>query len=189
MNTHRIITHSCAVAAVALALLPAAAQAGSVLSGYGGPGEGSQAVLGSALIGGPRGGSGGSRGGGGGAAGSGSSQGSEETSSSSESSSQSSSGSSTQARDGSSSGESAGGGAARGGATPPSASRSAPSPAASPRGLYPAAERVPAGSGGTVLGLTSQDLLYVILAAVILVLLGLFTRRTADPAGRARTGG
>ena len=36
------------------ALCPAAALAGSLLSGYGGPGQGNQAILGSALLGGPR---------------------------------------------------------------------------------------------------------------------------------------
>jgi hypothetical protein len=51
--------------------LPATADAGSLLSGYGGPGQGSQAILGAAVIGG---GASGSAGGGtgGGAAGSGS---------------------------------------------------------------------------------------------------------------------
>jgi hypothetical protein len=48
--------------AVALAA-PLAAQAGPLLSGYGGPGQGNQAILGSTLIGGPGGGSGGSGGG------------------------------------------------------------------------------------------------------------------------------
>jgi hypothetical protein len=49
-----------ALLAVMLAA-PAAAQAGSLLSGYGGPGDGSQAILGSALTGGgPSGGEGGS---------------------------------------------------------------------------------------------------------------------------------
>jgi hypothetical protein len=44
--------------AAGCALAPAAASAGSLLSGYGGPGEGSQAVLGSALLNGPPGGGG-----------------------------------------------------------------------------------------------------------------------------------
>jgi hypothetical protein len=42
----------------AAALVPASASAGSLLSGYGGPGEGNQAILGSALLGGPSGGAG-----------------------------------------------------------------------------------------------------------------------------------
>ena len=39
--------------------LPSAAVAGSLLSGYGGPGQGNQAILGSALLNGPSGGGGG----------------------------------------------------------------------------------------------------------------------------------
>jgi hypothetical protein len=52
------------------ALAPAMAVAGSLLSGYGGPGQGNQAILGSALLNGPSGGGGaGGRGSGGGGAG------------------------------------------------------------------------------------------------------------------------
>ena len=48
------------------ALAPAGAYAGSpLLSGYGGPGAGEQAIVGSTLLGGPRGGAGGSSGSGG----------------------------------------------------------------------------------------------------------------------------
>jgi hypothetical protein len=55
MRRHRVIT-----TAVLLALaLPATADAGSLLSGYGGPGQGNQAILGATVIGGASGGSGG----------------------------------------------------------------------------------------------------------------------------------
>lgn len=49
------------IALAVSAVLPALASAGSLLSGYGGPGEGNQAILGSALLNGPsdKGGSGG----------------------------------------------------------------------------------------------------------------------------------
>jgi hypothetical protein len=40
------------------AAMPAAAVASSLLSGYGGPGQGNQAILGAALVNGPRGGGG-----------------------------------------------------------------------------------------------------------------------------------
>jgi hypothetical protein len=40
-----------------------------------------------------------------------------------------------------------------------------------------------------VLGLTADDLLYVILGLVILVLVGLFTRRLDDSASSARSRG
>ncbi len=49
---------------VVAAALPAAAHASPLLSGYGGPGQGTQAILGAALVNGPSGGGGGSRGGG-----------------------------------------------------------------------------------------------------------------------------
>jgi hypothetical protein len=47
------------VALGSFAAVPVAAQANSLLSGYGGPGQGSQAILGAALLGGPSGGGGG----------------------------------------------------------------------------------------------------------------------------------
>src|SRR5438309_8805588 len=52
--------------ASAWAAVPATAHAGPLLSGYGGPGQGNQAILGSALVGGSSGGGGTSGGGGGG---------------------------------------------------------------------------------------------------------------------------
>jgi len=52
----------------ASAVLPLSAHAGPLLSGYGGPGQGNQAILGSALLGGSAGGSGTSGGGRGGSA-------------------------------------------------------------------------------------------------------------------------
>jgi len=72
MTSRRIITSILTVLVVgAPAALPAVATAGSLLSGYGGPGQGNQAILGSALLNGPSnggGGGGGSTGGGGSAA-------------------------------------------------------------------------------------------------------------------------
>jgi hypothetical protein len=55
MRRHRVIT-TAALLALALAL-PATAHAGSLLSGYGGPGQGNQAILGATVIGGAGGGS------------------------------------------------------------------------------------------------------------------------------------
>jgi hypothetical protein len=51
-KTRQLTTIAAAVATLSLALV-ASADANPLLSGYGGPGEGSQAILGSALIGGP----------------------------------------------------------------------------------------------------------------------------------------
>jgi hypothetical protein len=64
MRRHRrSVTAALVVLAVA-AVDPAASQANPLLSGYGGPGQGNQAILGSALLNTPRGGSGGGSGGG-----------------------------------------------------------------------------------------------------------------------------
>ncbi len=64
MTSHRLTGTSATLLVLALsAAAPAVAGAGSLLSGYGGPGQGNQAILGSALLNGPSGG-GGSTGGG-----------------------------------------------------------------------------------------------------------------------------
>ena len=63
MRRHRVITTAALFAAGLLAVIVPAADAGSLLSGYGGPGQGNQAILGATLIGGGS-SSGGSAGGG-----------------------------------------------------------------------------------------------------------------------------
>jgi len=60
MNSHRLISASTSLLVAIFALVPASASAGSLLSGYGGPGQGNQELLGSTLLNGH------SRGGGGG---------------------------------------------------------------------------------------------------------------------------
>jgi hypothetical protein len=55
MTRHRTIVLTLALVA-AVAVLPTSALASSLLSGYGAPGSGDQAILGSALLNGPRGG-------------------------------------------------------------------------------------------------------------------------------------
>jgi hypothetical protein len=67
MKSRRIITPAIACIAAISAASPAAAPAASpLLSGYGGPGQGSQVILGSSLVNGPpKGGGGGSQGAGG----------------------------------------------------------------------------------------------------------------------------
>jgi hypothetical protein len=61
MRSRRIITPAIACIAAICAASPAAAPASSLLSGYGGPGQGSQVILGSSLVNGPpNGGAGGS---------------------------------------------------------------------------------------------------------------------------------
>jgi hypothetical protein len=60
MTSYRRFTPSIGISMALVVLVPASAQAGSLLSGYGGPGQGSQAILGSTIVnggggGGPRG--------------------------------------------------------------------------------------------------------------------------------------
>ena len=66
MRSHRMIRQIIALMAALTAAAPAAARANPLLSGYGGPGQGSQAILGATLLNGPSsgGGSGSSSGGG-----------------------------------------------------------------------------------------------------------------------------
>jgi hypothetical protein len=208
MKTHRIITQICILSAVAAVAIPGSAQASSLLSGYGGPGQGNQAVLGSALLKGPKGGSGGSSGSsdslGGGSSGS---------SNSSDSSGNSSSGSGVEgsstpsASAGRGSGTSSGhaGGSSGNGSRSVGSNRSGSSSSrrsgqtgngqarqratASAQSFYPAAERVPSGQQGGVLGLSATNLLYVILAVAALALLAVLTRRLGETSPRESTGG
>ena len=155
MKSHRRpISIAALLAAGALAYAPAGANAGSLLSGYGGPGQGSQALLGSTLIGG-----GGSSGGSGGGSGGPSGQVSLEASSS------------TTHR-------SAGGGgsARRSGARP--AGRPA---AAGGEGLGRTALAGfhETGAGSSTLGLTGIDLVYIIAVLAGLALVAVLTRGAA----------
>jgi hypothetical protein len=63
MKSHRKITLAIGLLAMLSPLVPASASASSLLSGYGGPGQGTQAILGSALLNGPSRGGGGPAGG------------------------------------------------------------------------------------------------------------------------------
>jgi hypothetical protein len=183
MKSHRIIIYIGVVLAAALAVLPASALASSLLSGYGGPGQGSQAILGSALVNGPKGG--GSGGGGGPAA----------TSSGTAQNAGSSTGPVTQATpsapSGSSGTSSAPSGRSKSSARGSQRARTrahetAAGTTSGEQSFYPAAERVPSGVGGATLGLSGADLVYIILAAGILVSLGLLAWRT--DAGDRREG-
>jgi hypothetical protein len=61
-----MITSILSILAAGSLVAPAVSSASSLLSGYGGPGEGNQAILGATLLNGPSGGSGGGAAGGGG---------------------------------------------------------------------------------------------------------------------------
>jgi hypothetical protein len=64
MISHRKVVPIVVLLLGSLAAAPNSASAGTLLSGYGGPGQGSQAILGLTLLGGPANGGGGAAGGG-----------------------------------------------------------------------------------------------------------------------------
>jgi hypothetical protein len=188
MKSHRIAIQTLVFLA-ATAVLPAPALASSLLSGYGGPGQGNQAVLGSALLNGPkgRGGSGGS--GGSGSAPSGTAQqagGSGETSTSTPQGTTTTTerGSSVPAGKGAPGGEggstkSAKGNTGASGSSRPAAGHSS---AVAHASFYPASERIAASAQGSTI--PGSDIVYIILGAAILVSLGLLTRRAGDDSRR-----
>jgi len=148
-------------------LAPAGASAGSLLSGYGGPGQGNQAILGSVLLGGPSGGQGGSAGAGGGG--------------------------SVAGGPGNSTAGSTG--AARRRSSPPGESRkhrkagvgTPPTAGARPHSGLPSPP--PAGAGtvpAQTLGLSADDLVYIFLVLGALGLTGALTRQLARPGGAAK---
>jgi hypothetical protein len=156
-----ILTGVCCV------LAPAGASAGSLLSGYGGPGQGNQAILGSVLLGGPSGGQGGSAGAGGGGSVAGSLGNSPASST----------------------------GAARRRSAAPAESRKhrkagvAKSAAAGSQVQSGLLTR-PAADAGTVsaqtLGLSVDDLVYIILVLGALAVTGALTRQLARPRETAK---
>ncbi len=175
MRTDRTIVFFTGVAVFAAALaVPVLATAGSLLSGYGGPGQGSQQLLGSTLIGGSAGGGSGSGASSGGSLGSGAAS----------SSGSPSRGERVQA------GPSAAGrsGAGRAGTVHGGGAGAASHPRAS-AGMaiaYPAvsAERTYlAGAGSGSAGWEAGVLPYVLLALVVVALTGVFTRRLAMKKG------
>ena len=148
-------------------MAPAAAGAGSLLSGYGGPGQGNQAILGSALLNGRSDGGGSSQGGsttgrtgGEGAAGSRPSG----------------------VPAGAAGGRHASRSAARGKQVPQAAKASGSASQPYARTSGSAASR--AGVGGSqTLGLSGADLLYILLALAALSLTGVLTKRLARGPG------
>lgn len=192
MTRHRTIFSTLLL--VAFMAAPSGAQAGSLLSGYGGPGGGAQAILGSTLVNGSGGGSGGSEGGG--AAGGGSSLSAGGGASSTGTPSGAQAGGGTQGKVGGRTGTLSGaqadgsgaigsrqasgvhpGGATRG-ATNTETSRGASS-AYSPQG----SPRIVAGASAAddmgVLSFTGTDLLLLLLVLGVLVVTAGLTRRLA----------
>ena len=158
---HQRIISIVAFVALLLALLPSAAFANSLLSGYGGPGEGNQAILGSALLNAPKGGGGG-----------GASAGQSSSSQPTETSATQTGGSSGTSKQGSSTRRTAharsGKHATAGGKTSGSTTSSV---------IYPASSREVTTGGSRTLGLSGADLAYIILALGVLALTGFLTLR------------
>jgi hypothetical protein len=187
MRSRRTITATtaCLLTLSLSAVLPVAAMAGSLLSGYGGPGQGSQAIIGAGLVNG--GGRGGSRGGGSG-------------------------GGSSSAAGASSAGSAAVATSAAGtGTTPGAAASQRPKPgkhgakakAAAPvkgqtgsvsaggskaSAAFATSAAVHGAPGGGTLGLSGANVLYMILALGVLIFTGLLTRRLVVGAGQVGTG-
>jgi hypothetical protein len=145
---------------------PAVAQAGSLLSGYGGPGQGNQAILGAALLNTPSGGSGGGG------------------SSGSSAVTPASLGASTSAATGASGGQA--GSSAGAGGSHSSSHRSAKAPIAAGGSSVSAIRAYSATSGlgaseaavsSPTLGITAADLTYMLLVLGGLALTGAVTRQ------------
>jgi hypothetical protein len=189
MNRHRKIISICGFLAAISVVLPVAAPASSLLSGYGGPGQGNQAILGAALLNGPRGGSGG---GSGGASGGGSESASESStdSTSAAASGESGQGSGTKPPTGGSGGDTSAAARGQDRATRRAGRKGAhsgtPQRPALAASFYPVSERLPAGESASALALSDADLIYIILGAGTLVFVGVFTRRMTrtDAPGR-----
>jgi hypothetical protein len=179
MTRRLTITAISLVLATSFASPAAAVAAGPLLSGYGGPGQGNQAILGSALLnGGSGGGSSGGRHAGNG------------TQVARASNGEVSTGTGAGAPAGASAGAAGGAPAAASGArgkhpASPVAGGSSGHAAASADSSSLTASRGGAG-GSQTLGLSGADLLYILLAFGVLVFTGLLTRRLARVARPGR---
>ncbi len=169
MGTYRTTILIGSLSAILAVAAPSCALASSLLSGYGGPGEGNQALLGSALINGPRGGSSGGA--------SGSSSSGSRTSSAGGSASSGAAGAGAGAQ-----GESAAGrnGSAATGTTRHGAAASGARPTAS-ASLYPAAERIPPGVSNGTLGISAGDLALIVIGFAALASIGALTAWLTRP--------
>jgi hypothetical protein len=175
MTTHQRITSIFLFAALVAAALPGTAAANSLLSGYGGPGEGNQAILGSALVNGPKGG-----GGSGGSAVVSPTSGSQ--------SSRAQSGETAPPRTHKSGRGSKGSTGRRGsGARATKTAHGTASQAAQRDSvIYPAASREVTAGGSRALGLSGADFVYIILALGVLALTGFLTVRLTRTSATTR---
>jgi hypothetical protein len=182
MTSHRKISSTTVFVAALLALAPAFASANSLLSGYGGPGAGNQAILGSALIGGGGGATGGSSGSGGSTGSTGASSGSVGAAGTGESDAVGGNGRGVEAGATGKDAEATGVGGQTGGGAADSrrghgrasggAARAYPV-----RPLDDGSQSATEGSGA--LGFSAADLGYLLLALAVLGATGIVTRRLA----------
>jgi hypothetical protein len=164
LKSHRgLIYRAVLTGAVVLVCAPACAQAGSLLSGYGGPGQGSQALLGSTVVGGSGGGGGSSSSGGG------------RTSSGAGSGSPTGSLAAAPATSGRSTGAQGSRAARRRGRVAALAVAAAPAANARPAALH----FHETGAGSSTLGLSGIDLAYILAVLCGLVVVALLTRGLA----------
>jgi hypothetical protein len=199
MSSRRTITQAILCIAAVSAAMPAAAHGGSLLSGYGGPGQGSQVILGSALVNGPPNGGGGSRGGGSqhsaGSAGQDSSSGSGESSTGAKAASGVAAG--VVIRSGGGGNKPTGGAshrhAARAGGHGSQAARRVSGSSSGGSRPYPVSAREAAvrqaAEGSEPLGVSGSDLLYILLALGALILTGFITQRMAQTSAARGAGG
>jgi hypothetical protein len=174
MTSQRTISLTLTFLAVLLSTAPSSAFANPLLSGYGGPGEGNQAILGSTLVGGPGGGGGSAGGAAGGSSGSslGGAVGSGARSAQSDATPTVSSGRGLGVR--------AGGRAAGAGSGSRGASGKASGGATRAYPFSSAENARQAASGETqTLGISGEDLAYIFLALGALAFTGVLTRRLA----------
>jgi len=185
MKSRRTIVSISALLAILVATVPASASANSLLSGYGGPGAGDQAILGSTLLNGPRGGNG--------ASGAGSPGGSLGSISSSSTGAVSAGGGGGQgSAKGSSSTTARSGKRVRGNRAGRNSQTSGGSGDASSGAAYAdgalsrSGVSSPAAGGSETLGLSGEELIYIFLVFGALAFTGVLTRRlirTTRPEG------
>jgi hypothetical protein len=182
MRSRRFITSAIVCSAALSAAMPAVAPASSLLSGYGGPGQGSQAIIGSSLVNGPPNGGGGPPTGGG-------SAGSGESASAAQGNLATGAGSPSRASVGSTAHRGRAElrrGRTRAGVDVLGASSSGSR--AHPASARDAALRT-AGEGSDTLGVSGMDLLYILVALCALLLTGVVTRRIARTSTPTRGAG
>jgi hypothetical protein len=173
MRGHRLTITAIVASLTMLALVPAAALAGPLLSGYGGPGQGNQAILGSGLVGGRGGDGSGGHGSSPGAAGSAGHEGSV---------------ASAAASVGAGGSNSSSGTATAKGRHPQAAGSTRAAVRSHPGERTPglprrAAATGAAAGGGGALGLSGADVVYILLALGALVVTGALTRVLARQPG------